>query len=220
MCIVENCDKKKAARGYCSNHYRAWRTYGDPLHKAQKHLESQIKFCTVEGCHKPKKSNRLCGMHLSRLQRSGTTDEPTQKQKTITTCRVREHNSICGKVAQARLMCQMHYRRWSVYGDPTTLKFPRLRDKSNRYNMIYKPGHANSSAAGMLAEHRFVMAEKLGRPLMPLENVHHLNGQRRDNKIENLELWTKAQPSGQRVEDKVQWAIELLRQYAPEQLAD
>jgi len=61
-----------------------------------------------------------------------------------------------------------------------------------------------------------VMESLLGRDLLPGESVHHKNGMRSDNRPGNLELWSRAQPAGQRVDDKIAWAIEILRLYAPD----
>jgi hypothetical protein len=58
------------------------------------------------------------------------------------------------------------------------------------------------------------MENHIGRPLTEGENVHHINGDRGDNRIENLELWSTRQPKGQRIPDKVSFAIEILTQYA------
>jgi hypothetical protein len=101
----------------------------------------------------------------------------------------------------------MHYLRWYQRGDPNDAGMKgqgSVRADGYRMMKINKR---------FILQHRLVMEQHIGRPLLRSESVHHLNGIRTDNRIENLELWTSSQPKGQRVEDKVAWAREILALY-------
>lgn len=128
----------------------------------------------------------------------------------------------CGNKAfrAKRTLCHLCYEKIIAGGDPADRKkVGRYSGKrfpvTGGYIGFFDPTLEFANPDGVTMEHRYVMAKHLGRNLLPQETVHHKNGIRSDNRIENLELWSSYHPSGQRVEDKVAWAVELLTLYAP-----
>lgn len=77
------------------------------------------------------------------------------------------------------------------------------------YVRIRARNHPKASKFGKhVREHILVMEHHLGRYLLPDENIHHKNGIRTDNRIENLELWATTQPCGQRVSDLIDFVVD------------
>lgn len=99
--------------------------------------------------------------------------------------------------------------------DNPNWKGGRTRHKMHGYIRVKAPGHPRASSDNYVREHQLVMESMLGRYLLPGENVHHRNGQKDDNRPENLELWVKSQPAGQRAVDLVAWAREIIATYEP-----
>jgi len=86
--------------------------------------------------------------------------------------------------------------------------------KQHGYVWITVPELARASTGKRsIMEHRWIMMQHIGRDLLPEETVHHINGIRSDNRIENLELFNSRHGPGQRVVDKVDFAIEILTTY-------
>ena len=212
VCSVDKCDRPTSANGMCGAHAERVRRTGAT--SADVPIRSLArKQCDAEGCREFRYGGVYCEAHYTKAFRDGY-----RVNGVANSCSVDE----CVRPIRSRGYCNSHYNLWRRYGQTTPPERPapshKKRSPKRGYVLVKAPGHPMAMVTGYALEHRFVMSNHLGRPLLPTENVHHVNGVRDDNRIENLELWSTWQPAGQRIDQKIDWAVEFLRTYAPDRL--
>ena len=224
-CSVVDCDRVYNAKGYCLAHYKRFQRYGDPLGGGKLQAMKKVQAdCSVEGCDRDVDSKGLCSPHYNRQRRHGDPLKGGAIQIRAWECPDVCTIDGCEKPYCALGYCQAHYLRFKNDGEAMSLS-PIRQNKPGEWGEwgLDVSGYVRrhrivDGQRSHQIQHRLVMEQALGRPLVGTENVHHKNGIRDDNRIENLELWSESQPSGQRIEDKTAWALEWLEQYAPQAL--
>ena len=119
--------------------------------------------------------------------------QPSSRHLRCPACRSR-NSCQCGEPKQGKSATCANCR--SVAGSSNgRWRGGRTRHKAG-YVMLWTPDHPRAGKGQYVFEHILVMERILGRYLLPTESVHHRNGVRDDNRPENLELWTRPQPTG------------------------
>lgn len=197
-CMVVGCEKPAITFHFCRTHYRRWNLYGDPFHVEPMGIAAKD----------------LTGKRFERLVAIKRINDGKKNIRWLCKCDCgNETISVSGSLINGT-----HKSCGCYKSGPTNYK-AKPKTITNGYVSIIDKSHPRANKrTGRVREHIVVMEKMIGRYLLPHEEVHHKNGVRDDNAPSNLELWSISHPAGQRVEDKVEWAIQLLTLYAPERL--
>lgn len=164
-CKISGCEKPVRGRGYCAGHYSTAHSAG----------EFAVDPCVTEGCDRLATSSRgMCNACYQRWWRN----RPESPRCAL---------EGCERVSFGRGYCKAHYDRVLKTGDPGSVELSS--DKWGQGSVVggYRRFKRNGK---VILEHREVMEQALGRPLRSDETVHHINGDRLDNRPENLQVRT------------------------------
>lgn len=145
--------------------------------------------CIIEGCEKNRYGNGYCRPHWYGNKQYGDPLAVREYLKGGGTgkCSIEE----CHRLVRAKRFCTKHLDRFTKYGSPYITKYatPGSGHINKRgYKIIRCDGKAGF-------EHKFIVEQKLGRSLTNNEDIHHLDGNKLNNHLNNLIVLSKSDHS-------------------------
>ena len=186
LCITEGCRRtiNHPTAGQCHACY------------CRERLSNEVETCSTKGCENTIafKGEKIC--------------RPCYEKKWYENAEQCTYVGGCDRPIRIKWigLCNAHYQQYN------SGEFKPLRRVKG--TGTYENGYFYLTRDGVRrGEHIWVMEDHMRRTLLPEETVHHKNGVRDDNRLDNLELWSSSHPGGQRIIDKLQWAHELIQLY-------
>jgi hypothetical protein len=241
----------RGSKGFCHSDYIAFRRgvlneQGERLREPRRVVSyGGVARCLVPACGRRPKGRGLCVRHYQQWA-NGTLEEKIQipdrsVEKTIpyyspeskclvSECEVRPVNrGMCSKHCQQRdagIIDSGGHKIRDLKAPGRTPKNGPTLDGAGYALVRAPPGYSGKMRDGRVLEHRLVMEQHLDRPLYGRESefyevVHHKNGIKTDNRLENLEIrLMKTHPPGHEASlEQVDQYMEQLRQNDPDAFA-
>lgn len=143
--------------------------------------------CTIPLCNRTIKARGLCQAHYQRQVAGADMDNPIadrQPAKSVV-CRI----AGCLQQCWAKGLCRLHDARARKGMPEEFLSLPVNYRRDSPVGWIHKGYKWITRKDGKeMMEHRYLMEEHISRELAYDEVVHHINGNKLDNRIENLEI--------------------------------
>ena len=223
LCKAAECNRPSHSKGYCGTHYSRFKNGLDIDAQIAPRKKNSGEVCREYDCDRPAKILGWCNAHYIRDRRGQPMDAPIRVTRRATgPCSW----PGCSRLLRTDGLCGLHYGRKLNGIDMDAPVRERAKTNSRNgldrvvnhhgYVEVRRRGHFGKGLAGKnvwFLEHRYMMETYLGRRLHDGENVHHINGDKTDNSLVNLELWTSQQPYGQRVIDLLERAYAIRERY-------
>jgi hypothetical protein len=180
-------EMRKRACAYCENMFK-------PIRSSQQFCSQN---CYRQTIRKPQSTCKICGKEIAGHHRN----QITCSKK----CAGKLRRVPRGKCARCGRPIAFTQNRLPKYCSAECRDLPIGSKKiSSAGYVLLKIGRTDGAdSKGYMQEHRYIMEQKLGRPLEKHERVHHKDGDRSNNDPSNLELWKvkKKDPAGVRADD-------------------